>query len=74
MPDLTLDPQRTAVLCMDYQAAIVANFAAGAEELAEMADVRGHAGQLLRYVASLHDDGNCLKEPLAIELRTGGRD
>jgi nicotinamidase-related amidase len=37
MPDLTLDPQRTAVLCMDYQAAIVANFAAGAEGLLQRA-------------------------------------
>ena len=32
MPELTLDPTRTAVLCMDYQAGIVANFAAAAAD------------------------------------------
>jgi nicotinamidase-related amidase len=33
VPELSLDPQRTAVLCMDYQAGIVANFAAGGEAM-----------------------------------------
>lgn len=33
MPDLALDPARTAVLCMDYQAAIVASHSHGGEAM-----------------------------------------
>ncbi len=54
MPDLALDPKRTAVLCMDYQAAIVANFAAGSEAMlpraaAVLAAARA-AGVMVVYV------------------------
>jgi nicotinamidase-related amidase len=37
MPDLALDPNRTALLCMDYQAAIVATFARDPEPMLKRA-------------------------------------
>jgi len=52
MPELTLDPKRTAVLCMDYQAGIVANFAAGADGmLVRAASVLGAAREAKAMVA-----------------------
>ena len=43
------------------------------QQLAEVPDVRGHARQLLGNVAALHQHGNLLEQPLAVELRAGGR-
>ncbi len=47
--------------------------AAGQEQLAKMLDVRGHARQLLRDVAALHQHSHLLQHSLLVELRTHGR-
>ncbi len=45
----------------------------GGEKLAEVPDVGGHARQLLGDIAALHQHGNFLEQPLAVELRASSR-
>src|SRR5580698_8435705 len=58
---------------LQQEVELLAGFAAGVDQLAKVADVRGHARQLFRHIAALHQDSYLFQQPLLVELRASGR-